>query len=434
MNEALRTTVTPPPSFVHFQLPGDFRLAVNSNRKMKTILVTVTVLGNLDETVTRMALLPMVLRRGTRRFKDMQAISRHLEGLYGTVLASYVQKVGEWHAVRFRLDVVNERFLPGESGVFRRALELLRELLWEPLEVGGGFEPAYLEQEKANLRRSIESLVDNKAAYAEHRLIEEMCRGEPYRLHEQGRVEDIPEIDGRSLRALHRRWAEEYPLHAHVAGDVDVQVARDLVADVFSSGGAARKGGYTLAGIPAPVPVGPVREVVERMDVNQAKLALGFRHGITYSDPAYEALLLMNGILGGFSHSKLFQNVREKASLAYSVHSGLDRTKGLLFISSGIAPENHRRVVEIVLEHVQAIRDGDVTDDEIQTTLLTILNANEMLEDNFAALADVDFTWGLHGRPLDLVAFRERLRRVGRDDIVEAARRLRHDTTYLLTR
>ena len=426
------TPISAPPSFTHFDLPGDFHLAINSNQKMKTILVTASFVGNLDETVTRMALLPMILRRGTRRFPDMQAISRYLEGLYGTSLASFVQKIGEWHAVRFRIEVVNERFLPREEGLFQKGLEFLRDLLWDPLLVGGGFHPEYLEQEKNNF--SIESLLDQKSAYAEQRLIEEMCRQEPYRLYEQGRVEDIPAMDAQSLARLEREWVKRYPLHVYITGDIDVSQARDLVAAVFSSREAPREGGYALRGLPPPAPVGAPREEKEEMDVNQARLVLGFRHGITYADPSYEALLLMNGILGAFSHSKLFQNVREKANMAYSAYSSLERTKGLLFIASGIAPEKHRQALEIILEQVRAMQKGEINKDEISATVSTLLNHNEMLEDNLGALGDVNFVWGLHGRELDLVAFREKLCGVKKDEIVEVAQRLKHDTTYLLTK
>ncbi len=421
---------TDPPSFTHHHLPGDLHLALNSNKKMKTVLVTASFIGNLDETVTRLALLPVILRRGTRSLRDMQAISRHLDGLYGASIASYVLKIGEWHVVRFRLEVVNERFLPEKTGTLRKALEFLRELVYEPLEAQGGFQPEYLEQEKANLRRSIESLVDNKAAYAEQRLIEEMCPNEPYRIYEQGRIQDLESIDARALKSFHAEWVRRYPLHVYAAGDIDVVQFRDLLASVFVPG---REGGYRIAGIPTAVPVRGTRTATDKMDVNQAKLVLGFRHGLTYAAPEYEALLLMSGILGGFSHSKLFQNVREKESLCYTIHSSLERTKGLLFISSGIAPENYQKAVDIILKNVDAMKRGEVTDDEIRSTVLTLLNSNEMLEDNFGALADIDMVWSLHGRKFDLLAFREKLKRVPRDEIVAVAQKLQLDTTYLLT-
>jgi predicted Zn-dependent peptidase len=400
---------------------------------MKTVFVSASFIGDLDETATWRAILPMILRRGTRSLPDMQAINRRLESLYGASVASHVQKIGEWHLVRFRLDVVNEKFLPGEEGLLRKAVSFLVDLLEDPLRVGAGFHRDYLEQEKANLKRSIESLVDDKKAYADHRLVEEMCAAEPYRLHEQGRIEDIPAIAPEPLFRFYEEWARFQPLHVYAAGDIDIEATRDLIAGAFAAGPIRRSGGRALRGVPPAVRVKEPRSVTEKMDLNQARLVLGYRHGVTFADPAYEALLVMNGILGGYSHSKLFQNVREKANLCYGIHSSLERTKGLLFISSGIAPENHARALDITLEQVRAMQAGEITAEELSATVSTILNQNEMLEDSLGALADVDFVWGLHGRSLDLLAFRERVRRIGLDDVVAVARRLQLDTTYLLT-
>lgn len=417
------------PTFEHFALPGDLELAVNSNRKLKTIIVKLYVAADLDASVTWRALLPMVLRRGTSRFRDMQAIHRHLEGLYGAGITSGVGKVGEWHITRFRLEVVNDAFLPAREDLFRRGLEFLRELIFDPLTVEGGFHKGYVEREKETLRANIESLLDDKGAYASFRCVEEMCREEPYRLGENGRIEDLAGIGPEGLLAAHRDICDHAPMAIYVAGDIDVGEAREMVAGVFD---VPRRGGGVLRPIPAPVPVGEMREVEERLEVQQAKLVLGFRHGVTYVDDLYEALLVMNGILGGFSHSKLFQNVREKASLAYSASSWLERTKGLLFVACGIAPENRERALDIILEQIDAMRRGEISDEEIESTLRTMHNRNLMLEDNFSALADIDHVWALHGRKLDLAAFRERLQRVKREEVVAVARKLEHDTTYFL--
>jgi len=423
-----------PPSFLRFELPGGMHVSLNSNRKMKTVLVSGILLSDLDEEgATKRALIPMVLRRGTRMLPEMQLISRKLESLYGASFAGFVQKIGEWHALRFRIEAVNPKFLQGEGSLLRDAVDLLVEILEDPLRVNGGFNPEYLEVEKANLKRSIEGLIDNKAAYAEHRLVEEMCAGEPYRIHEQGRLEDIPGVEPGPLLAFHEDLVRRNPMYLYATGDMPLETLRDILAGAFSGGPMRRLGGRGVSPPPPPRRPGSPRVIRETRDVNQAKIAIGYRHGITYSDPRYEALLLMNGILGGFSHSKLFQNVREKASMAYSVHSGVERTKGLLFISAGVGPGQEAEALRIIEEQVSAMRRGEITDDEISATVSTILSSNEMLEDNLAALADVDFVWGLHGRPMDLPAFRERLRKVTRDDIVEAAGRIEHDTTYILT-
>ena len=84
-------------------------------------------------------------------------------------------------------------------------------------------------------------------------------------------------------------------------------------------------------------------------------------------------------------------------------------------------------------DQVEAVQRGEVTPDEIDATVSTLINRNEMLEDDPAALAEVDFRWRLHGKDLDLDDLKARIRRVTRDDIARAASRLELDTVYTLT-
>ncbi len=418
-----------PLAFDRVPLPSGATLHLNSTPKLKTILVKATFTGDLDATVTRKALLPMVLRRGTRRFPDMKAIHRHLEELYGSSLVSDVSKIGEWHAVKFRLEAVNDRFLPGGNGVFRDALAFLRELIQEPRMVQGSFDAGYLEQEKHNLRRTIEGLIDDKAQYALERCIREMCAGEEFRRFELGDVADLEGIDAPSLTATYRDWRGRYPIDVYVSGDIDPAATRDLFAETFKD---QRSPDLVLRPPPRPVPVGEPRTVEEKMEVNQGKLVLGYRHGVTYPEGDLEAMVMMNGVLGTFSHSKLFQNVREKASLAYDVHSTLEKTKGLLFVVSGIAVENFQRALEIIQAQVRALAAGEITEDELSATRESFLNHLTMMEDNPAELIEVDRVWRLHGREFDLPGYRKALRAVERDRIAKAAGLLKLDTIYFL--
>jgi len=418
-----------PNRFERFPLPWGATLHVNSSPKQKTVLVKADFTGNLDGTVTRRALIPMVLRRGTSRFPDMKAMHRHMENLYGASLASDLAKVGEWHVMKFRLEAVNDRFVPGGEGVFREALDFLREVLEEPRLVGGAFDRGYLEQEKHNLRRTIEGLIDDKSHYALERCLREMCAGEEFRRYELGDVADLPGIDALALTASWREWLAGSPADIYVSGDIDVGATRELFAEVFSG---RRPGGLELRPPPSPVPVGEPRTVEERLDVNQAKLVLGFRHGVTYMDGDLEGLVMMNGVLGSFSHSKLFQNVREKASLAYDAHSVVEKTKGLLFVVCGIAPENREKALDICMAQVRALQEGDVSEEELISTRESFLNSLTMMEDSPGDLMEVDAVWRLHGREFDLPAYRKRLRAVGRDRIAAAAGSLRLDTIYFL--
>lgn len=415
--------------FDRFELPGGIRLAVHPTRKLKTVLVKAYLTGNLDEAVTRKALIPMVLRRGSSRFPDMQAMQRHLEDLYGASLAGEVMKAGEWHTLKFRLECVNGRFLPGDHDVLTDALRFFREMVFEPCLADGAFRPDYVEQEKQNLQRIIESLVDNKDQYALERLIRVMCADEPFRRYEYGDAVDLPSIDPQNLTAEWLDSTRSYPLDLYVCGDVDVKATRDLLESIFA---VDRDGGFQPAAPPPPVEIDEPSYVTETLAVNQGKLCLGFRHGTTYVDGDLEAAVMANGILGSFSHSKLFQNVREKASLAYDAHSALEKTKGLLFVVCGIAVENYQRALDIVLDQVRALQEGEISEEEMLATRESFDNHLQMLEDSFHHLVEVDYLWRLHGRTFNLGEYRERLRQVTPERVVEMARQLKLDTVFFL--
>jgi len=423
-----------PIRFERLDLPGCIRLHVNSTPKLKTVLVQAVFTGNLDGSVTRKSLLPMVLRRGTMRRPDMQAIARHLEDLYGAALASDVAKVGEWHQVKFTLEVVNDRFLPACGGLLRQGLSFLREMLFDPRFVDGCFDRGYLDEEKNNLRRSIDALIDDKGHYAVERCVREMCAGEEYRRYELGDTADLDGIDERGLTAVYEDWATRYPLDIHLSGDIEVASARDLCAEIFSAIAPreAQSGSLILAPPPSRLRVKETRTVEERLDVSQGKLILGYRHGTGFKEGDLPAMVMLNGVLGAFPHSKLFQNVREKASLAYDIHSSFEKSKRLFFVAAGIAVENFGRALEIIQAQLGDVAAGRISADEILATRRSLTGHLTLMEDSPGDLMEADRAWRLHGVEFDLPAYRSRIEEVTPERIAAAAGDLELDTVYFL--
>jgi len=358
--------------------------------KFKTTTVSIELVAPLrPETVTFMGLIPAVLERGTRTAPSVKALQDRLDDLYGASLGSAMFKIGERQVAQFEIEVPNEKFLPMAPPLLERGIQLLTEVLLDPATDHGVFKSSFVELEKEALRKRIESLFNNKARYASLRVLETMCAEENYRLYSYGRLEDLPAITPERLYDHYREWLRTAPISVYVIGDVDPETVTRQLAEALTIPDRAVG---TVPGTVVKPQVGRLREIVERFDVNQGQLVLGYRTPVTYSSADYARMVVANAVLGGYAHSKLFVNVREKASLAYSAYSRYEPHKGLLLIQAGISIENHDQALAIIKDQVEAIARGDVSAEELAQTKAMLANDYREMADSPGQIAHYAFT------------------------------------------
>ena len=95
---------------------------------------------------------------------------------------------------------------------------------------------------------------------------------------------------------------------------------------------------------------------------------------------------LVNAVLGGTVSSKLFLNVREKMSLCYYCSSAFSWASGALFIDSGVEPDNMDRAEEAIQAQLDAICQGDVTEEELSHAKLAMRNSLRSVADSLPAV------------------------------------------------
>lgn len=403
-----------------------------STTKFKTNTIVVNIERPLStEYATEHALMAQVLRRGTARFPSLKAIKQHLDDLYGATFYSSVAKRGERHILQFGLEIANENFLSDQTPLLDEGIAFLGEILAKPTTEDGGFVEQYIASEKQNLRQRIDSLIDDKIRYAAERCIGEMCHGEPYSVFNYGSTEQLAAIDRTSLYESYENLLRTAPIDVFVVGDVDVSEVQEAVTRHFRF---AREQGARERVAVAPVthPVKDVRTVVEGLDVAQGKLNLGCRTQTDMKDSDYAALMVYNGILGGFPHSKLFLNVREKESLAYYAASRLESHKGLLTIQSGIEIENYERAVTIMRQQLAEMTNGNISDSELSQTKTMLANQLREIEDRPQAMIDFYYNGVLSGKQRSLPAYLEQIDAVQKEDVVRVASKIALDTIYFL--
>ena len=309
------------------------RLHVLPSQQFKTYSLALYIgLPLNEETVTPTALLPFVWRRGNSCYPETIKFREKLDELYGAGFGFDIVKRGNDQILIIRMDIANDAFVKGEHhSLLYEALGFLSDTVYRPLIENGAFREQYVTSEKETLRKRIEAVINDKIRYAAERLIAVMCRNESYRLPALGRVDDLPNIDSQALYDHYESLLERSCVDLFIVGDTTLSEAQSFVSELFPQKGT-RPAHYE----PAVLTRSHIqeREVVEQLDVKQGKLNMGLRTYVGYGDEAYPAALVYNGILGGYPHSKLFINVREKESLAYYASSRLDGHKGIITVQT----------------------------------------------------------------------------------------------------
>ncbi len=406
------------------------RVHVLPTEQFKTYAISVYVGSPLQEdTVTPNALIPFVLRRGSKTYPETKQFREKLDDLYGAGFGFDVYKRGDYQMLQFRMDVIQDDFVSSPQPLLDQAIQFLGEAITQPAMEGRTLVRKYIDSEKTTLQKRLESIVNDKIRYAAERCIAEMCSNEPYRLHPLGTIDRIPSIDAEGLTERYEALLRQSPIDIYVVGNTKLEQVLPLIERYFAARGE-RSSDYSLRAEHRSV--GQVKEVVERLDVNQGKLNMGLRVRTSYADDSYPSALLYNGILGGYPHSKLFTNVREKASLAYYASSRLDGHKGILTIQSGIEIANYEKAVSIIKEQLTAMEEGQISDTELQQTKAMITGHLRELQDSAFELIAFDFNNRLSGADRTVPALIEAVEQTDKEQIRRMARQVQLDTIYFL--
>ncbi len=423
--------------FQSFERDGSY-VHVSNTEQFKTRHISLKLSYPMSrESVTHTAMLPYLWMEGTQTYPSAESLLRYTDELYGTTLRTWVGKRGDRHVLEIYAAVPDESGLDkAAQGLFSRASSLVFEVASRPSTDGGLFPKRHVERERTLHQHRIESLFDDKIAYAADRCLSEACADDTAGLPRLGFVEDLEGISPHSLWSQHEMVLQAADIHLYVVGNVgDENRAAQSLLEVLSERFPKRRASRGDSSV-NPIPVTRTKDtkyITEQLDVTQAKLDLAYKTGLSVASDDYPAMLMMNGILGGTMQSKLFQNVREKSSLAYYCSSRFDSLTGVILVQMGIEMANHERAQNIVFEQVQDVRNGVISDDEMEFTASAIRNQYTQLSDSPMSVADVHFNGMLAGRRDSVDELLDKVTRVSREDVVRVAQNLQLDTVYLLS-
>jgi len=413
------------------KLSKNVNLHLVKSDKFKTDLVGVYIKRPLNqEEAAKNALLTRVIERATKTYPTAKELAVKLEELYGAVIAADVVKYGEKQVLQFKVQLPNEKLLQ-EKGIFESGLEILKDILFNPLVENGGFNKDYFENEVNNLRDEIQGRINDKMSYAMERCLEEMCADEPYRIYQYGSVEDLEGITPESLYEHFLKVMTTSEVEICVSGDIDFDATEETVKKALP---------FTVDQV-VPYPneengktVESVKEIEEKFNINQGKLSIGYRTHTPMTDPLYEASVIFAYILGGGANSKLFKNVREKESLCYYIFARNEKYKSIMVIGSGIEFENKDKTLALIDKEFNEMLEGNFTDEDLRIAKDNLKSSLNSISDFQNSFLNYYYSTILSGKAFDIEARKNTIENVTKEDVIKAGMRIEKDTVHFLNK
>lgn len=407
------------------------------NNKFKTNEIAVfATIKQTQENATKNALIPAVLRRGSTNYRNQLEISKKLENMYGANFNCGVDKSGDYIILKFFIETINNEYSDSKENLAQEAFNLLTDIVFNPLVENDGFNINYVKQEKDNLAKIINSKKDDKANYAYQRCIEEMFKNNPYGIYKYGSLQDLEKINEKNLYGYYLNIIQNSQIFIYINGknansiNVDENINNNFkIAFNNNSNEYNENDDLQEKNENAEiVALQPINIVKEKLDVTQGKLIIGLN---APSENKY-AVTMYNTILGGGANSKLFQNVREKESLAYYASSRYIRRKNAIIIRTGIELANYDKAVKVIKEQLEEMKKGNISDYELASAKTLILASLKLIPESQEDIMAFDFDQDVFNENLTFEQYYKKIENITLKEIIDVANQVKINTIYYL--
>ena len=399
------------------------------SEKFKTNKIKVRFSAPMSEkTIAGRVLTASMLETSNALYPTSQAFREKLANLYGANYSTSLSRRGLVHYLDINLSFVRDQFLSRKNMLADEILDFLKASLFFPLSNGQAFDTKTFEIEKRNVLTDLEAEIENHFYHA-HRELNNLFYDLPeMRIPRVATIELVEKETAETSFAAFQQMLNQDQIDFFFIGDFNEIAVREKIQEFqFSEREQPLQLSYqqNYSNI--------TREKLEQRDVHQSIVELAYHFSSQYGDRSHLPLIVLNGLLGGFAHSKLFVNVREKESLAYTISSSFDIFSGLMRIYAGIDRANRTKTIALINRQILDLKRGHFTDEELEQTKNMLKNSILLAQDRQNTLIERAFMSSVLGKKfLSLEAWLKELENVSKADLIEAAQQLKLQAIYFM--
>lgn len=392
-------------------------------KKFKTVQCQLRFFASSDERdATVRTLMFHMMKAKTQKYPSRRLMTQQMETLYDLHLSNAVSLMGQAHVATMSVSFAHPRYL-NQPTYLTEVLSFMKEVLYAPL-----FDEATLIQEKQFLRDYFDGIYASKARYANKRFWDTILAGHPDHLHAYGSTTQLESITLQDIKQAHQALLTENPIHVSVVGDLEGLLTLD---DMLVQLELTPRDEVWPA-LKHLVNHQPKANFYDLEPVTQERVYMAYDLAVFYGDEDYYAAIVLNQILGEGSESLLFQEIRERQSMAYDVHSSLAAAWGLLIVQAGVSYENLARMVEITEAIIKDLKTVEVEEEQLDLAKKTLLHGITQSYDAAKVLNYRLLREDLLNIPFAKEKAIEKIQDVSINDVLKVAQKLNRLMIYTL--
>lgn len=380
------------------------------------------------QTVAGRVLVSNLIEMGNEDFPTTQAIRQRLAALYGAHFSTAVSKRGRVHYVDVMISYVSPSYLPDSQDITADIFDFLYSCLFKPLKKGRGFDTKLFDIEKNNLICFLEAEMEDHFYHADIEISKLFYQDESIKIPRVSQIDLVKKETAESTFQIYRNMLRMDKIDIFILGKVDKELVKEKLK---SFGFTYRKPKLSFEYQQDFSTI--TKEKLIRKQTRQSILELAYHLQVIYNDVNHPALLVLNGLFGAFSHSKLFTNIREKESLAYAIGSHVSIFSGMMTVYAGINRKDKLRVMRLISKQLLDLKYGKFTDSELELTKNMLIHSMKLSQDGQKHLIEQAYLQQLFGdRYMTWSEWIKAVNIVSREDVVKVAQLIRLQAVYFM--
>lgn len=409
-------------------------LLINDNFKTDYSVIFLSI-PLKKENLSKNALITAVLKDGSKSYTNMKKITEALEMMYGASFECGIDKSGDNIVLKFYISSINDKYLPEPNQNIIKSIEILTDIIFNPLIESNRFKEEYIEIEKNNLELIINAEKDDKDLYAFERCINIMYKNCGFGLGKYGEIEDLKSIKNEELYKYYKELIDTAKIDIYISGNLEKEkvineIKNNALIKNLNPRNETTNKNHFKDEIKEKIAV--PKSINEQMEITQGKLVIGLDILPNDIQDFRFSTILFNAIFGNGVNSKLFQIVREKESLAYTAKSEYIVQKNNIFIRCGIEIKNYSKTVELIKRLLEDMKNGNFTEEDIQKAKEYVYAGIEAIEEEQDAQIVYLFGQELSKLPMTLEENRKYIEEIKKEDIIKIANKIQINTIYFL--